>query len=125
MLITLEKNISPIVSGVDVAAYNLPRWFDIKAIADPIVWMDENVVSIASLVQHFWQIFLRTDQNFLSKVKMKHQWIILNKFILQIKFNVSRTLLDSDVFIWKQNIQLNSSILPYSPAAAAAATAAA
>jgi hypothetical protein len=36
-LITLEKNISPIVSGVDVAAYNLPRWFDIKAIADPIV----------------------------------------------------------------------------------------
>jgi len=125
LLITLEKNISLIVSGVDVAAYNLPRWFDIKAIADPIVWMDENVVSIASLVQHFWQIFLRTDQNFLSKVKMKHQWIILNKFILQIKFNVSRTLLDSDVFIWKQNIQLNSSILPYSPAAAAAATAAA
>ena len=124
MLITLEKNISPIVSGVDVAAYNLPRWFDIKAIADPIVWMDENVVSIASLVQHFWQIFLRTDQNFLSKVKMKHQWIILNKFILQIKFNVSRTLLDSDVFIWKQNIQLNSSILPYSPAAAAATAAA-
>jgi hypothetical protein len=87
--------------------------------------MDENVVSIASLVQHFWQIFLRTDQNFLSKVKMKHQWIILNKFILQIKFNVSRTLLDSDVFIWKQNIQLNSSILPYSPAAAAAAATAA
>ena len=123
MLITLEKNISPIVSGVDVAAYNLPRWFDIKAIADPIVWMDENVVSIASLVQHFWQIFLRTDQNFLSKVKMKHQWIILNKFILQIKFNVSRTLLDSGVFIWKENIQLNSSILPYSPAAAATAAA--
>ena len=55
---------------------------------------------------------------------MKHQWIILNKFILQIKFNVSRTLLDSGVFIWKENIQLNSSILPYSPAAAAATAAA-
>ena len=42
---TLEKNIPPIVLGADVAACDLPRWYDIEAIADPVV-KDEDVVSI-------------------------------------------------------------------------------
>ena len=34
---TLEKNIPLTVIGADVAPVDLPRWYDVEAIADPVV----------------------------------------------------------------------------------------
>ena len=105
---TLEKNIPPIVVGADVAACDLPRWYDIEAIADPEI-KDEDVVSIDDAKPLLLYLH-KAQERKISKKKVEYQSIVasdgkqlvdlfmhgsqaLNKFATTIEENIRKWVL--------------------------------
>jgi len=105
---TLEKNIPLTVIGADVAPVDLPRWYDVEAIADPVV-KDEDFVSVDDAKPLLLYLHSAQERK-TSKKKVEYQSVLasdgkqlvdlfmhgaqtLNKFATLIEENIKKWIL--------------------------------